>query len=121
MKQYLDVAKGVVLLAFLGVCGYFVWNYNRMEGEVAQIAPLQAQVEALQKQQQTLASETITRDKLSAAIRAERQSVVVRIDKVHTDDPQVRAYLDERIPDSLRRAHLGEPAGRQSVPAADGH
>lgn len=119
MSQYLDVAKALVLLAFLGVCGYFVWNYNHMQGEVAQIAPLQAQVVELQQQQKTLASETITRDKLSAAIRAERQSVVVRIDKAYNDDPQARAYFDERIPDSVRSAHLGDQAGRKSVPSAD--
>lgn len=121
MDAYIQAAKGLVLLAFLGVCGYFVWNYDHMSAQVEQIAPLQTQVATLQKQQQTLAQELVTRDQLAAAVRDARQQVVTRIETVKTNDPQARAYLDERIPDSLRRAHLNHEAAAVPVPATDGN
>lgn len=121
MDAYIQTAKGLVLLAFLGVCGYFVWNYNHMTAQVEQIAPLQAQVAQLQKQQQTLAQEIVTRDQLAAAVRDARQQVVTRIETVKANDPQARAYLDERIPDSVRSAHLNRTSGPVAVPAADRH
>lgn len=121
MDAYLQTAKGLVLLAFLGVCGYFVWNYNHMSEQVGQIDPLKSQVAALQRAQDTLATEVITRQQLDAAIRDARLQTVTRIETVRANDPITRAYLDERIPDELRRAHFGDASRPASVPATDGH
>lgn len=121
METYIQTAKGLVLLAFLGVCGYFVWNYNHMTEQVGQIDPLRAQVAALERQQKTLATEVITRQQLDTAIRAARVQTVTRIESVKANDPTTRAYLDERIPDGLRNAHLGHTTGPDAVPATDGH
>ncbi len=121
MEAYLQTAKGLVLLAFLGVCGYFVWNYNHMSEQVDQIDPLRVQVAALERQQQALSAEFVTRQQLDTAIRSARTSTVTRIETVKANDPTTRAYLDERIPDGLRNAHLGHTTGPDTVPATDSH
>lgn len=110
MTAYLDTAKGLVLLAFLGVCGYFVWNYNHMVGEVAQIAPLQADLKRLTAQQEALSKAAISRTQLDAAIRDARLTTTTKLEQVARDDPKAGAYLDERIPDSVRGAFAEDHA-----------
>lgn len=104
-KSYLNILAACLALTLVGAGAYAVWSYRKMAEQAAEVAPLKAQVATLQKQQDALADEVVTRAQLDEAIRSSRQSITINLDKATDANPQARAYLTERIPDSVRDAY----------------
>jgi hypothetical protein len=117
-RAIFNTIAGLILLAALGFGGYAAWSYKRMSQEVAELRPLKDEVRELREQQNALATEVMTKLAFDAAIRSERQDITIRLDKASDEDPVVRAYLSERIPDGVRGAVLNAPE-RRPIPAAD--
>lgn len=109
-KTYLNVLAGVLMLAIAGAGAYGVWSYRQMAEDAAQLQPLKDQLDALQASHTALSESVVRRDEFAAALRQRRQTVTTNLDKAHREDPTARAYLDERIPDSVRRAYLNDAA-----------
>lgn len=97
-----------ILLAIflLGAGGYAVYSYKSMATQVAELGPLKAELEALQKAHEQFATEVNQRAEYDQALRVSRQTVNRNLDKVTHEDPVAREFLDERIPVRVREAIL---------------
>jgi hypothetical protein len=111
-KAYLNLLAVILALLLVGAGAYGVWSYRHMAEQAAKVAPLQQQLDDLKTAQDNLAKEVVTRAQMDQAIRASRQNVTVYLDKAQDENPEARAYLTERIPDSVRDAYRQARAER---------
>lgn len=107
--RYLQLGLAALLL---GAGVYFVWSYQAMSKKVAAIPELEAKVKTLSEGYALLSQETIRRDEFDRALRDRRSQVSRQLDQAADEDPAVRDYLGERIPDGVRKPFQPEPAQR---------
>ncbi|MDX5515086.1 hypothetical protein [Stenotrophomonas sp. RG-453] len=97
----------LLLIAALGAGAYAVHTYRSAMERVSKLEETAEQFDELKQSVATLNREAIRRATLDQAIRDARNRVDRSVETARNEEPAVRAYLDERIPDGLRDAHLG--------------
>lgn len=107
-RAYINLIAGILGLLLIGTGAAAVWQFKRMAAENATAA---ARIEAAEqfaadtkRQADNLEKAVLANAEAVAEIRRTRANITVRIDQAANEDPAVRAYLDERIPDGVRKA-----------------
>ena len=108
--QQLKLVALAVLICALVYLGYdYATLGARNDTLKSDIAELRADLDDERTARLADAAAYIHRDEFAAALRKERRQTDARMDKASNEDPAVRDYLGERIPDGVREAHLGRP------------
>ena len=102
IRSYIEIAAALLLI---GVGSAGVISYNHAAKQAALVPQLQAQLSAAQASNKALTAEAIKRTTQDTTIRTERAAVSSKLDQVTHEDSTAGAYLDQRIPDAVRRVY----------------
>lgn len=118
--SYAKIALALILVGF-GVTGVLTFRHLAAKAataeariEAAERAARESAAAAKQTQERLdqLSREVIRRAEFDRAIAETRARITTRLDKASDEDPAVRDYMRERIPDSVRRAYLDDAAAQ---------
>jgi hypothetical protein len=103
--SYLKIALALALMGF-GATAVISYRHLATKAATAdaRIAAAEQRADTQAKALSLLSQEMVSRAEFDAAIRNTRLQIQKSLDHAEATDPAARAYLHERIPDSVRHA-----------------